>query len=193
MTVIDRQRVLEVAEQLVESDGPDRLTITAIARCLGVTQPALYHHVDGLDDVRRGLGLIERRELAATLADACLGLSGPEAVRAVADAWRRFGTTRPGLYRVAVIYPVAGDPDLEAAVDEVVAVLDASLRGFGLNDHERAHAALMLRSALHGFVSFELAQGHPKAQEPDDTFAHIVELLIVGFHALADGSVDGLR
>lgn len=176
-----------MATQLVESHSAENLTLTRIATELGVTQPALYSHVDGLDDIWRELGLQTRRELAASLGDACLGFAGEDAVRAVANAWRRFGQERPRVYHVTDRYAVAGDPDLEGAVNQVISVLEAAVRGFGLTDDLAVHAARMLRSTLHGFVSFEIDGGHPKPHEPDDTFEHILDLLIVGFSSLATG------
>lgn len=182
---LDRDLVLETAVRLVELHGTDPLTLTLIANELGVTQPALYNHVDGMDDVWRGLGLVGRNDLADRLTSAALGLAGTDAVRAVAQAWRAMGLERPHMYRVTGRYPVAGDPDLEDAVERVVQVLGAAVRGYGLDESDSVHAARTLRSALHGFVAFELADGHPKPHEPDDTFEHLVEVLIEGFKARA--------
>lgn len=188
-STLDRDIVLTTAIELIELDGAAELTLTRIAAKLGVTQPALYNHVDGLDDIWRGIGLQMREELADALVEACMGLSGADAVRAVSHAWRSIGMERPALYQVTKRHPVAGDPDLEDAVDRVVNVLGAAVRGFGLDENQTVHAARTLRSALHGFVAFEVADGHPKPHEPDDTFEHLIEVLMVGFAALADGTI----
>jgi len=187
--VIDRDQVIAEAIVLIECDGPGTLTLTKIAKSLGVTQPALYNHVDGLDDVWRAVGLIEREMLLATLANACMGRSGIDAVRAVSRAWREFALNRPYFYKAVERYPVAGDPDLEDAVERVVDVLKAALNGYGLDDELASHAARTWRSALHGFVDFEIDGAHPKRHEPDLTFMHLIEVFDVGFSALADGSI----
>jgi hypothetical protein len=82
---------------------------------------------------------------------------------------------------------VAGDTELEEAVERVVEVLALSLRGFGLDDDALVHGARTLRSALHGFVSFELGDGHPNPHDPDETFEQMISLLCRGFAAMADG------
>lgn len=174
---------------LIERDGPGTLTLTKIAKSLGVTQPALYNHVDGLDDVWRAVALIERDLLLSTLTDACMGRAGHDAVAAVSRAWRSFALNRPHLYKAVERYPVAGDPELEDAVERVVDVLKAAVSGYGLNDELSSHAARTLRSTLHGFVDFEIDGAHPKPHEPDLTFAHLIEVFNVGFAALADGSI----
>lgn len=184
---MDRVSITKTALAIVETDGAE-LTLSAIARSLGVTQPALYHHVDGLDDVLRWVGIAVRSELAADLAAAAIGRSQADAVRSVAEAWRDFGTRRPAVYKSTDWYPVQGDPDLEEAVTGVLAVLVGSLRSFDLNDTQRADAALAFRSTLHGFTSFEIGAGNPSLQSPDTSFASVVELLITGVRSLETAS-----
>ncbi len=188
-----RERIVDMAAELLETHGPDKLTLTLIANNLDVTQPALYNHVDGLDAVWRELGLREREVLLERLAAAAIGVSGGDAVRAIAHAWRRFAHELPHLYGIADRYPVAGDRELEAAVQRVIELLASSLRGFDLNDDQRMHGAVAVRSALHGFCGFEIGAGNPTHLPTDELFAHTVELLIVGVRALADGAIAGLQ
>ena len=181
---LDRATVVATAADLIDGQGVDALTVTAVAQELGVTQPALYRHLDGLDDLWRELGLAGRERLAAALTDAAVGRSGSDAVQAVADAWREFAHRHPGLYAATDRHPVAGDPELEEAVERVVSVLAMTLRGFDLDDDAVVHGARTLRSALHGFVSFELGDGHPNPHDPDETFERMIALLCRGFGAI---------
>ena len=190
---LDQDRIINSAVGLLDLHAPDKLTLTMIANVLGVTQPALYKHVSGLDEVWRGLGLRERAELTRRLTDAAVGIGGEEAVRALAEAWRQFALDLPTLYGVGTRYPVAGDPELEAAVDGVIAVIVAALRSFDLDDDERMHAAVALRSALHGFCAFELGDGNPSPLDSNDAFTHTIELFLVGLRALASGSIAELQ
>ncbi|MEM7338427.1 MAG: WHG domain-containing protein [Actinomycetota bacterium] len=181
---LDATTVIEVAGELVDQIGPEALSLSGIARELGVTQPALYRHVDDLASLWRGLGLATRALLADHLADAAVGLSGPEAMKAVAGAWRQFARRHPGRYRSTDRYAVAGDADLEQAANRTVGVLEKALRGFDLPDHERRHAAHSLRSALHGFVMYELSDGHPDPDHLDTSFDRMVEHLSTAFAAI---------
>lgn len=190
---LGRDRIIETAGRLLESHGADKLTLTLIAQDLGVTQPALYKHVEGLDSVWHGIGLLERRELVSRLSEATIGLSGGDAVRAVATAWRQFAHDLPNLYSTAGRHPVAGDPELEAAVDRVISVIVASLRGFDLTDDQRLHGAIAFRSALHGFCAFELGDGNPTPLASDDLYTHTVELFLVGLRALESGTIRELE
>ena len=192
---LDAERVIFAAAEIADAEGLDKLTLTRVADVLGVRQPALYRHVAGYDDLLRSLSLRGREILAQRLADAAVGLSGNDAVAAVGHAWRKMVRDHPGIYAATDRYPCAGDAELEAAVERVLAVLGQVLRGFDLTEEDRVHAARALRSAFHGFSHLESGDGHPLPHDPEDTFDHLVELLCAGVHRLsreAAGSARGV-
>lgn len=189
-TELSQDAVIDAALTLVETDGLDAVTGASIAGLLGVTQPALYRHVENMDEIWRGLGLVGRSRLAEALTEAAVGRSGADAVIAVASAWRNFAISNPALYAATDRYPCAGDPELEAAVEQVVAVLAMALRGYGLDDDSSIDAARMLRSFLHGFVHLELGDGHPHALDNDASFDRIVTLLSTVLPALVPSDIE---
>jgi len=184
MAKIDRRLITATALAIVDSPEGEDLTLSAIARRLEVTQPALYYHVDGIDDILRWIGLEVRAELVDVLSHAIDGVCRADAVRAVAHAWRRYSQERPARYQSTELHPVEGDTELEAAVGRVLAVLANALSDYDLAETQRATVALALRSTLHGFSSFELDAGNPSPQSADDSFAQIIELLITGLETL---------
>jgi AcrR family transcriptional regulator len=187
---LDTQVIVAAAGDFVDAFGPESLTLTKIAEQLDVTQPALYRHVDGLADVWRELGLATRATLAERLAEASVGRTGPDAVAAVATAWRAFGRQHPGRYRSADRYAVASDPALEAAANRTIRVLERSLQGFDLADDQCRFAADTLRSSLHGFVSYELGDGHPDPSRVDASFDRLIEHLCTAFTAATEGDTS---
>lgn len=177
---VDRQRVVETAGALADSEGLDAVTLTLVAKELGISQPALYRHVDGYEDLIRSLGLKGREVLVDALRNSAVGLAGDDAVRAMGWAWRNVVLTHPGLYAATDRFPCAGDTELEAAVDRVIEILQRALSAYGLDSAEQVHVARTLRSAFHGFAHLEAGDGHPLPHDLDDTFEHLVDLLIAG-------------
>lgn len=184
---VDTEIVLATAGDIADAEGLDSLTLTRVARELGISQPALYRHVEGYDDLLRSLSLQGRRLLAERLQEAAVGVSRDDAVRAMGAAWRTAVRERPGLMAATDRYPCAGDPELEEAVEAIVATLGLALIGYDLTDDDRVHAARALRSSFHGFAHLEAGDGHPLPHDLDDTFEHIVDLLCRGIDRLAGG------
>jgi AcrR family transcriptional regulator len=188
---LSRDVVVAAAAELVDAHGIEALTLTRLAESLGVTQPALYNHVRSAADCLYALALLARQQLLAELRDAAVARSGEEAVRAVADAWRSYVHKHPGLYAATDRHPLAGYPELEAAVHGIVMLLCRVVKGYGVSDEDAEHAAWSLRAALHGFVVLEAQQGHPAALPLNETFSRLVRLLCSGLGR--NGSSSDLR
>jgi AcrR family transcriptional regulator len=188
---LDRSAIIRIAAELIDADnaegrGLDALSLKRIAAKAGVTHPARNRHVANLDDVWRDVGLAARTQLADSLAEAAIGVSEGAAVRAIAAAWRDFGRKHPGRYRSTERSPVSGNAALEAAVQRVVDVIVRSLRSYGLPEHDLIQEALLMRSALHGFVSFEFGDGHPLDPPVNETFERLVDLLVSSVDSMVD-------
>lgn len=181
---LDSGQVIDAAAELADAEGLDAVTLTRVADILGVRQPALYRHVRDFDDLIRSLGLRGRELLAQRLSEAAIGVSGDEAVHAVAAAWRQLQRDHPGLYAATDKYPCAGDSELEAAVENIVTILAQSLGSYDLIDDDRIHVARSLRSAFHGFAHLESGDGHPHPHDLEETFRHLTELLCAGIRNL---------
>lgn len=183
---LDSGLVIETAAVIADSEGLDALTLTRVAKELGISQPALYRHVEGYDDLIRSLSLRGRQLLNERLQEAAVGVSRDDAVRALGHAWRLVVRERPGLYGATDRCPCAGDAELEDAVEQIVETLAQALVGYELSAEDAAHAARALRSAFHGFSHLEAGDGHPKSYDLDDTFDHIIDILCAGIGRLSD-------
>ncbi|NNE73355.1 MAG: TetR family transcriptional regulator [Acidimicrobiales bacterium] len=182
---LDKERVVDMAAKLADRDGLDSITLTKVAKNLGVRQPALYRHVDSYQDLVRSLGLLGREILAEALTDATMGVSGDDAVAALGHAWRKVVADHPGLYAATDRFPCAGDAELEEAVERIVDIIGRSLEAFDLDDDHRVHAARALRAAFHGFAHLESGDGYPSPHEVDETFDDMIELLCAGIRSQA--------
>ena len=177
---LDHDTVVDAAAKLADIHGLDEVTLTSVAKQLGVRQPALYRHVESYQDLIRSLSLRGRELLADSMAASAIGVAGDDAVAAVGHAWRRVAAERPGLYAATDRYPCTDDAELQAAVNRIVEVIAMSLTSFDLDPENRVHAARTLRSAFHGFSHIEMCDGHPHKLDTDDSFDHMLELLCAG-------------
>ena len=178
---LSRDRVAEEAAVMADEIGLRKLTLVALAVRLGVRQPSLYKHIDSLDGLQRGIALEAKRELGDVLARAAVGQAGPDAVRALAQAYRRWVLEHPGRYAATVRAPAPDDEDDRRVSDEVVQVVLDVLSGFGLRGSHGIDAARTLRAALHGFVLLEAAGGFGLPRDVARSYSFLVDTLIAGF------------
>src|SRR5271155_2352509 len=113
--------------------GLSRLTLAALAARLGVRQPSLYKHVDGMDGLQRSIAVRAKTELAGILAHAAVGRSRGDAIMAMSDAYRRWAMDHRGRDAAARRPPAAGDVADEVASQSAVQVVADVLAGYDLS------------------------------------------------------------
>jgi len=171
---LDTGSVVAAAAALADADGLEAVTLAKVAAQLGVKSPSLYVHVDGLPGLRRRIAALGARELTTRLQAAVAGRSGRDALAAVADAYRAYAIERPGVYAATQRAENVADDEAAAALLDVVL---AVLRGYALDADAAFHAARVVRSALHGFVSLEAGGGFGIPLDLDESFNLLVATL----------------
>src|SRR5688572_24250955 len=107
--------VIDIAATIADEGGMKAVTLAAIADRVGVKPPSLYKHVEGLDAIERGVALRGLREANARILRATIGLSGEDALVALARAYWRFSHDHPGLYEATLRAAKPGETDIEEA------------------------------------------------------------------------------
>lgn len=184
---LDAGRVLDAAVALADADGFDAVSLSGVAAALGVRTPSLYHHVDGLGGLRRGIALRGIEGLIAALRDATVGRSGADALGALADAYRDYATRHPGCYAATQRTDLVDDDELRGAVDRGLQVLRAVVRPWEADEERQVHLVRAVRSALHGFVMLEAGHGFGMPESRDASFALLVRLQVAALDAYAAG------
>lgn len=170
--------VVEEAERMVDESGFEGLTLTALAGRLGVRQPSLYKHIEGMADLRRAITIRAAGELSGTLGRAAVGRSRGDAVMAVAGAYREWALAHPDRYQVTQVALDPEDTELANVAGGFIQMFASVLSGFGLAGDDAIDAIRGIRSALHGFVSLEAAGGFVMALDIDRSFQRLVTALI---------------
>jgi len=169
--------VVADAAALADEAGFDALTLSAVARRLGVQTASLYAHVRDRGALLDGVTALAMAEVAARIATGIAGRSGRDALRGYADAFRDYAREHPG--RWAAMQRRAGPAAVAApsAVD-VVALTDALLRGYAVPADQRVHVIRLLGSTINGFVQLErIGSFDHSAPAPADSWGRTVDAL----------------
>ena len=184
---LSRQTIVEAAICLIEERGYQAFTLRELAKHLGVQASSLYNHVGNLDDILAGVGTYAVSALNEMEFSAIAGVHGDAAIRALAEAYRRFAREHPALYQVVMSLHRTD----KAAIEQTARpITEPFLRVLGEypRDREAAmHWQRVLRSILHGFLSQEEA-GYfchlPVDQE--ESFSVAITCYIDGLHAVLE-------
>ena len=171
---LDPQMVIQAAAEMVDAKGVQALTLAALASHFKVAVPSLYNHVGGMPGLQQQLGLLGRRQLTQQLGRAVMGKSGDDAVMAMADAYRAYVKTHPGLYTYTLHVSDESDTESRAAEAEAVEISLKVLAYYDLRDEMALHMVRGFRSMVHGFASLEVAGGFGLPLDLDESFRLLV-------------------
>jgi AcrR family transcriptional regulator len=172
------------AVRIADRDGLEAMTLTAVAAELGIKTPSLYNHIEGLDGLKRLVAIEGSRVLLGEFESASAGLEGVEALRAIADADRRFAIAHPGMYDSFLPAPTEDeDPDLYNEMAAPVFHVAHILLGMGIPPAEAIHLIRALRALLHGFLDLEAQRGFGTPVDIDASFEASIEMVLAGIEA----------
>ncbi|MFG1928493.1 TetR/AcrR family transcriptional regulator [Cryptosporangium sp. NPDC048952] len=152
------ERVVGAAVELADEVGFDRVTVSAVARRLGVQQSTLYSHVQSSQDLKTRIALFALAELADSGEAALAGRAEKDALIALANVYRDYAREHPGRYEAT---RMRLDPRTAAASagPRNAEMIRAVLRGYDLSEPDQTHAVRLLGSVFHGYTSLESAGG----------------------------------
>jgi AcrR family transcriptional regulator len=142
------EEIFDVAQRLLEDEGPEALSMRRVAGELGIQAPSLYKHVDGKERIEA-----ELQQRALTQLGSALDPAGD--LRALAQAYRQWALAHPSLYELTTRKPLHRDQ----LRDGVEAAASARLVALTGGNVDRARA---LWAAAHGLVDLELANRFPE-------------------------------
>ena len=150
--------IVAAALRLLESAGPDAVTMRAVAEALGIRAPSLYKHLADKETLE--VAMIEEglRDSARAFNAAISDSSDPLAD--LAAAYRAWAVRRPHLYRLMTYKPLPR----ERLTDDVEAAAAAPVVAAVGGDPDLARAAWAL---AHGLASLEIAGRFPADADVD--------------------------
>ena len=150
-----RDALVQVALGEVEIGGPEAISISALAKKLGVSQPAPYKHFADREALLVAVAAEAFRQFSAMLREQIRKPSKRSKLSRVAQATLDFGLRRNGIYRLMfasrVMASAPKGSELHAAAMETFELLLESLEAPAIG-MLRERSALKIWVALHGVV-----------------------------------------
>jgi AcrR family transcriptional regulator len=150
-----RDALVQAALADAEAGGPEAISISALAKKLGVSQPAPYKHFADRESLLTAVTVVALRQFLETVREAITKPSKRTKLSRFALATLEFGLRRNGLYRLIfasrAMACMPEDSELHAAAMETFGLLVEALEAPAVGKL-RERSALKIWAALHGVV-----------------------------------------
>jgi AcrR family transcriptional regulator len=151
-----RDALVKAALKEAERGGPEAISIKALAKELGVSQPAPYRHFADREALLQAVTAEAFRQFNAILRDAIRKPSRRSKLSRFAQTALEFGLRRNGIYRLMfasrTMACTATDSELHIAAQDTFALLVESFEAPAVGLLRERHA-LQIWAALHGVIS----------------------------------------
>jgi AcrR family transcriptional regulator len=175
-----RDALVQAALGEVELGGPEAVNISALAKKLGVSQPAPYRHFADRDALLAAVTAEAFRQFSATLRESMARPSKRSKLSRLAQATLTFGLRRNGIYRLMfasrIIACAPKDSELHSATMETFNLVLEALEAPAVGLLRERHA-LKIWAALHGVVMLA-EQGLMTGQLADITREELVDDIV---------------
>jgi AcrR family transcriptional regulator len=151
-----RDALVQAALRQVELGGPEAVSISALAKKLGVSQPAPYKHFADRETLLTAVAVEAFRQFTAMLREQIAKPSNRSKLSRLAHAMLEFGLRRNGIYRLMfasrLIACAPKNSELHSAAMETFGLLLEALEAPAIG-FLRERSALKIWAALHGMVT----------------------------------------
>lgn len=191
-----RLALLDAAEQIVENQGPDALSVRAVADAIGVSTRAVYSTFGSKSGLLDALSQRAYELLAAAITQLpATDDPGRDAVEAALHVFRPMAIGHPSLFRLAFLRVV---PDLDVGAGTLAAAADAfgllcerfeRLEAAGLlGGRDPRHCAAVFNALCEGMATSELRTERLLGPDPAQAWRQAFTTLIAGFATPTPGS-----
>jgi len=159
-----RAALIEAALDRLEADGGAALSLRAVAKAVGVSEAAPYHHFADKGALERALAAEGFGRLTDRLTGALLASAAGEDLHRLAEAYVGFALEARGLFRLMVRLPIDRvlHAELAASTERALAPLAAAVARrilpLGATADIVGFAALTLWTQLHGLAEILLTR-----------------------------------
>ena len=178
--------LLSSAADILESEGPDGLSVRRIAAAAGVAPMGVYNHFESKFGIVEALYVQGFRRLADAMAAMAQVDDPAEALLEGARAYRTLALAHPMAYQVMFLRAVPGfepsDPALTSCTrgfDCLVDTVERAIRAGVIAPGSPTETAQMIWAGIHGWVSLELL-GLGFVEDHDVWYDRLCEALLRG-------------
>jgi AcrR family transcriptional regulator len=155
-----RRSVMNGALELARSSGIETLSLREVARKIGVSTAAPYHHFKDRQSLLMDLAIEGYQKLLETMRRACAAAPDPRhEIQAAALAYLHFGREHRAEYAIMFAGEYGGHPraaEMMAVADACLDLVRAPIARFtNLDPEQAAEAAFAAWSLLHGILQLD--------------------------------------
>ena len=179
---VSKERVIEVASEIADTEGLNKLSLKVVAEKLNIRTPSLYNHILSLEELLREVAHNGMRSMNEQMTQSAIGYTGDAAIKSVGIAYLEYVTKHPGVYEVIQWVHWHENDDTKMIFDAYKALLVKLILSCGWQQKYKDEALKLLMGVIHGYVTLELGRALSNYDQVKKEFSEAIEVVLSGLH-----------
>lgn len=182
---IKRQDILEATLSLADKNGLSGVSLKSVAKYLNIKTPSLYNHIESLEDLLFSAASCGMKEMNSLLKECAVGISGEQAVLAVAQQYLSYLTIHPGIYETIQWAFWQNNTEIQQIFQNYRQLLQKLIVSCGFKTEQAEQNADILSGFLHGFCTQQLGNAISSPEKVFPKLEFAVKALLQGLKTQA--------
>ncbi|MCC0636389.1 MULTISPECIES: TetR/AcrR family transcriptional regulator [unclassified Clostridioides] len=183
---VSRDIVIQVASDIADKDGLNKLSLKVVAEKLSIRTPSLYNHIESLDDLLREVAHNGMRKMNKQMEKVAIGDSGDTAIKSVSIAYFNFIIAHPGVYETIQWAIWHGNKETSEIFEEYKSLLEKLILSCNLRTKNIDEVLNLLMSVIHGYSTLQLGKALLDSEEAIKSLSDTVDTVLLGIHKKYD-------
>lgn len=180
---LNKEIIVASAKEMIEKDGVQQFSMRKLAENLNVKTASLYAHIESAEVLFTEIGLTALNDQKDCLVSAIGEKCGDEAVKAIAESYRKFAVEHIELYRLIMQMPSGNNDVLKEAAAVTAEPFMKVLNDYNISSSQKMHWQRVLRGLMHGFISEEQSGYFSHYPVPvNESYDIAISCVIEGLH-----------
>ncbi|MCC0734472.1 TetR/AcrR family transcriptional regulator [Clostridioides sp. ZZV14-6009] len=183
---VSRDIVIQVASDIADKDGLNKLSLKVVAEKLSIRTPSLYNHIESLDDLLREIAHSGMRKMNKQMEKVAIGDSGDTAIKSVSIAYFNFIIAHPGVYETIQWAIWHGNSETSEIFEDYKSLLEKLLLSCNLRTKNIDEVLNLLMSVIHGYSTLQLGKALLNSEEAIKGLSDTIDTVLLGVHKKYD-------
>ncbi|MDB0439793.1 TetR/AcrR family transcriptional regulator [Clostridioides difficile] len=183
---VSRDIVIQVASDIADKEGLNKLSLKAVAEKLSIRTPSLYNHIESLDDLLQEVAHNGMRKMNKQMEKVAIGNSGDAAIKSVSITYFNFIIAHPGVYETIQWATWHGNNETSEIFEEYKSLLEKLILSCNLKTENIGEMLNLLMGVIHGYSTLQLGKALLNSEEAIKGLSNAIDTVLLGIHKKYD-------
>lgn len=177
---LSREKVIAEAGALANEQGLRAVTITNLAKYLGIKKPSLYNHIKDQEDILNEIMIYGWKQISDEICPRIITEDAKEAIQELSQEIYKYAMTNPGIFEAMLWQNSYKSDSLAAATQGIYQFFFSQTDKLGIERDMANHLLRTYRSILEGFILLVIHDSFGNPVSIEESFRISIDLFING-------------